>query len=158
MRIAVLANLKQNAPHWEGMSPDQWDDLDSPVTVNGIVDALRAGGHEATFIEASIHPPHNLVQSLLDYKPDLCFNIAESHFGDGREAQVPAILEMLRIPYTGSKVLTLAPYWVLRASSLSLRPGGRAPTMMSSRIRRKAISPTPSSITCRSSVTSASIA
>ena len=108
MRIAVLANLKQNAPHWEGMSPDQWDDLDSPVTVNGIVDALRAGGHEATFIEASIHPPHNLVQSLLDYKPDLCFNIAESHFGDGREAQVPAILEMLRIPYTGSKVLTLA--------------------------------------------------
>ena len=34
--------------------------------------------------------------------------IAESHFGDGREAQVPAILEMLRIPYTGSKVLTLA--------------------------------------------------
>ena len=26
----------------------------------------------------------------------------------GREAQVPALLEMLRIPYTGSKVMTLA--------------------------------------------------
>lgn len=108
MRIAVLANLKQNAPHWDGMSPDQWDDLDSPVTVDSIVNALRSAGHEATFIEASIYPPHNLIQRLIEYKPDLCFNIAESHFGDSREAQVPAILEMLRIPYTGSKVLTLA--------------------------------------------------
>lgn len=108
MRIAVLANLKKNAPHWDGMSPDQWDDLDSPVTVNSIIDALQSAGHEATFVEASIHPPHNLIQRLMEYKPDLCFNIAESHFGDSREAQVPAILEMLRIPYTGSKVLTLA--------------------------------------------------
>jgi D-alanine-D-alanine ligase len=41
-------------------------------------------------------------------KPDICFNICEGHFGDAREAQVPAILEMLRIPYTGSRVLTLA--------------------------------------------------
>jgi hypothetical protein len=29
MRVAVLANLKKNAPTWEGMLPDQWDDLDS---------------------------------------------------------------------------------------------------------------------------------
>src|SRR5206468_2575260 len=65
-------------------------------------------GHEAEFFEASLLPPFNLVQKLTDYKPDLCFNIAEGHFGDGREAQIPAILETLRIPYTGSKVLTLA--------------------------------------------------
>src|SRR5207237_6682480 len=36
------------------------------------------------------------------------FNICEGHFGDGREAQVPALLEMLQIPYTGSRVLSLA--------------------------------------------------
>ena len=41
-------------------------------------------------------------------KPDICFNICEGHCGDGREAHVPAILEMLRIPYTGQQVLTLA--------------------------------------------------
>jgi D-alanine-D-alanine ligase len=41
-------------------------------------------------------------------QPDICFNICEGHFGDSREAHVPAILEMLRVPYTGSKVLTLA--------------------------------------------------
>jgi D-alanine-D-alanine ligase len=38
--------------------------------------------------------------------PDICFNIAEGLGGDAREAQTPALLEMLRIPYTGSRVLT----------------------------------------------------
>jgi D-alanine-D-alanine ligase len=41
-------------------------------------------------------------------KPDICFNISEGHWGDSRESHVPALLEMLRIPYTGSGVLTLA--------------------------------------------------
>ena len=108
MRIAVLANLKKNAPRWEGMPDDQWDDLDSPRTVEAIVEALRNGGHEAEFVEASIHAPYDVIERLRAYQPDLCFNIAESHFGDGRESQIPGILEMLRIPYTGSKVLTLA--------------------------------------------------
>lgn len=108
MRIAVLANLKKNAPVWDGMAPDQWDDLDSPKTIEGIVNALIAGGHEAEFFEASLQPPFSLVERLNAYKPDLCFNIAEGHFGDGREAQIPSVLEALRLPYTGSKVMTLA--------------------------------------------------
>lgn len=108
MRIAVLANLKKNAPTWEGMSPDQWDDLDSPKTVNAIVAALQSGGHQAEFFEASILPPYSLIEKLTAYQPDLCFNIAESHFGDARESQIPAVLEMLRLPYTGSQVLALA--------------------------------------------------
>lgn len=108
MRIAVLANLKYNAPTWEGMPADRWDDLDSPKTIEAIITALESNGHEAELLEASILPPYNLVERLLAYQPDLCFNIAEGHFGDGREAQIPAILEMLRLPYTGSKVLTLA--------------------------------------------------
>jgi len=108
MRIAVLANLKKNAPKWDGMPADQWDDLDSPKTIDNLIKALEAGGHEAVFFEAQLQPPHNLMEKLLEYRPDLCFNIAESHFGDSRESQIPAVLEMLRIPYTGSKVLTLA--------------------------------------------------
>lgn len=103
-RVAVLANLKKNAPHWEGMPVDQWDDLDSESTVFALVNAIRAGGYEAEFIEGDLR----LVDELPRYKPDICFNICESQFGDAREAQVPALLEMLRLPYTGSKVLALA--------------------------------------------------
>ncbi|HMQ56246.1 MAG TPA: hypothetical protein PKE64_27855 [Anaerolineae bacterium] len=108
MRIALLANLKKNAPTWDGISPDQWDDLDSPKTIEGILTALRQGGHEAEFFEANILPPFNLVTQLTDYRPDLCFNIAEGHFGTGREAYIPTVLEQMKLPYTGSNGLTLA--------------------------------------------------
>lgn len=104
MRVALLANLKKNAPTWPGMPPDQWDDLDSEETVQAILEALEAGGHEAEFFEANL----SIVEALPKYKPDICFNIAESHFGDSRESQIPAILEMLRLPYTGSRVMALA--------------------------------------------------
>jgi D-alanine-D-alanine ligase len=104
MRVALLANLKKNAPSWAGMSPDRWDDLDSEETVGSILSALGAGGHQATFLEGD----GSLLTALPKLKPDLCFNICEGHVGDGREAQVPALLEMLRIPYTGSQVLALA--------------------------------------------------
>jgi D-alanine-D-alanine ligase len=103
-RVAVLANLKINAPKFPGMPTDQWDDLDSEKTVNALVEAIRQGGHECEFIEGD----YTLFNTLQKYQPDICFNICEGHFGDAREAQVPAILEMLRIPYTGSKVLTLS--------------------------------------------------
>jgi D-alanine-D-alanine ligase len=104
MKVAVLANLKKNAPSWPGISPDHWDDLDSEETIEAISQALEAGGHQVTFLEGDV----TLYDKLRKVNPDICFNICEGHFGDSREAQVPAILEMLRIPYTGSRVLTLA--------------------------------------------------
>jgi D-alanine-D-alanine ligase len=104
MQVALLANLKKNAPTWEGMSPDRWDDLDSEETIQAISEALASKGHRVTFLEGNL----TLVDSLAKLKPDICFNICEGYFGDGREAHVPSILEMMRIPYTGSRVLTLA--------------------------------------------------
>jgi D-alanine-D-alanine ligase len=104
MHVALLANLQKNAPILPGMSPDMWDDLDSELTINAITEALESGGHQVTFLEGD----NTLFDNLRQLKPDICFNICEGHFGDARESQVPAILEMLRIPYTGSKVLTLA--------------------------------------------------
>ncbi len=104
MNVAVLANLKVNAPRWDGMPPDQWDDLDSEKTVQSIIEAIEEGGHTATFVEGNVH----MADELHVLRPDICFNICEGHFGDAREAQVPALSEMLRIPYTGSRVLALA--------------------------------------------------
>ncbi|MBP7692153.1 MAG: hypothetical protein KA764_09565 [Anaerolineales bacterium] len=104
LKVAVLANLKTNAPKFPGMAEDHWDDLDSESTIEALHAALRAGGHETAFFEGDAE----LQGRLLSYQPDICFNICEGHFGDGREAQVPALLEMLRLPYTGSRVMTLA--------------------------------------------------
>ena len=104
LKVALLANLKKNAPKFEGMSDDYWDDLDSETTVEALLAAIRNGGHEAALYEGDATLPEKLMKT----RPDICFNICEAHFGDSREAQVPALLEMLRIPYTHSRVLTLA--------------------------------------------------
>jgi len=104
MRVALLANLKKNAPTWPGMAPDHWDDLDSEKTIAAIAAALESGGHQVTFLEGD----KTLYKTVQKLKPDICFNICEGHFGDSRESQVPAVLEMLQIPYTGSNILTLA--------------------------------------------------
>lgn len=104
LRVALLANLKKNAPHFPGMAEDHWDDLDSESTIQALQAAIEAGGHTCVFYEGDA----GLYDKLRADRPDLCFNICEGHFGDAREAQVPALLEMLRIPYTGSRVLTLS--------------------------------------------------
>ena len=104
MKVALIANLKQNAPTWPGILPNQWDDLDSWETIQAITIALEKSGHRVTFLEGDA----SLYNNLLAIKPDICFNICEGHFGNSPEAQIPAILELLRIPYTGSNILTQA--------------------------------------------------
>lgn len=104
MRVAVLANLKKNAPRADRSAPDAWAELDSDRTVDALVAVFQRAGHEAAFFEGDL----SLVQQLPAFAPDLCFNLCEGHFGDARESHVPALLEMLRIPYTGSGVKALA--------------------------------------------------
>ncbi len=104
-RVAVLANIKdENAPRPPGVPPDAYADFDHIETVNAIQAAIETDGHKTEFIIAD----ENLPYRLKEFKPDICFNIAEGLGGDAREAQVPALLEMLKIPYTGSRVLTNA--------------------------------------------------
>jgi D-alanine-D-alanine ligase len=46
-------------------------------------------------------------EKLRTLRPDFVFNIAEGLYGTSREGQIPAMLEMLQIPYLGSDPLTL---------------------------------------------------
>jgi len=41
-------------------------------------------------------------------KPDIVFNVTEGIYGISREAQIPAMLDLLKIPYTGSDPLALS--------------------------------------------------
>jgi D-alanine-D-alanine ligase len=104
LRIALLANLKINAPHGRGEPRDRWAELDSERTIESIAGALRQAGHKVNFLEGD----ESLYGRLLKGHFDIAFNMCEGHRGDSRESHVPAILEMLGVPYTGSKVLCLA--------------------------------------------------
>jgi D-alanine-D-alanine ligase len=104
-RVAVLANIKdESQPLPSGVPADAYADFDHVETIDCIRAGIESDGHETAFLMAD----ENLAFALQAYKPDICFNIAEGLGGDAREAQVPALLEMLRIPYTGSRVLTNA--------------------------------------------------
>lgn len=65
---------------------------------------MRAGDHDVHLVEAN----EDLPKWFLTHEVDLVFNIAEGTHGAHRESQVPAILESLGIPFTGSSSLTLA--------------------------------------------------
>ncbi|MDH5374310.1 MAG: ATP-grasp domain-containing protein [Candidatus Bathyarchaeota archaeon] len=97
MRIALILNTRRAESEFEV-------EYDPPHTVELIKHGILATGHEYLFIEAD----ENFVENIKALKPDLVFNRAEGLRGDSRESHVPAILEMLGIPYVGSNVLTTA--------------------------------------------------
>jgi len=104
LRVALLYNLKHNAIPEPGAPPDALAEYDSIETAQGLEDALRAGGHLVIPLEGD----KTLLDTIRQAEPDIAFNICEGHRGDARESQVPALLEMLGIPYTGSKILAHA--------------------------------------------------
>jgi len=104
MRVALVCNLKKHVVMTFGSPPDALAEYDSDDTAQALLAALRGGGHDVILLEGD----ETLVDTVRQAAPDVCFNIAEGLGGDAREAQVPALLEMLRIPYTGSRVLSQA--------------------------------------------------
>ena len=103
-RVAVLVNLKDEFEHELEEPPDAGAEFDRRETVEAIANALELDGH---WVHVCIGD-HSLAESLTNLRPHICFNIAEGLQGDAREAQAPALCELLGIPYTASRVLTNA--------------------------------------------------
>jgi D-alanine-D-alanine ligase len=109
MKIGISYDLKV-ATAADGLVlprlPDDFqEEFDSPATIEAIASVLRGLGHEVIFLGDG----RELLQRLLDQPPDFVFNFAEGQgIGRSREARVPAVLEMLGIPYSGSDPLTMA--------------------------------------------------
>jgi D-alanine--D-alanine ligase len=97
MRIALVLNTRHAETEFEV-------EYDPPHTIELIKHGIEETGNEYVFVEAD----ENFAENIKKAKPDLVFNRAEGLRGDSRESHVPAILEMLDIPYVGSNVLTTA--------------------------------------------------
>ena len=78
----------------------EWDDIHTIKAV----EAALASRHQVTLVEANL----DAFETYRRLRPDLVFNIAEGLHGASREAQIPAMLDMLGIPYTGSDPMTLS--------------------------------------------------
>lgn len=83
-------------------STDTYAEWDTWETINALKEALEQY-HTVTLIEAN----EDAFNKFRELRPDIVFNIAEGANGVSRESQIPAMLDMLQIPYTGSDALTL---------------------------------------------------
>lgn len=105
MKIGITFDLKEATPAAADVPDDHQEEFDSPATVEAIAAELRRLGHEPVPLG---NGPDMLARVLRD-PPDFVFNFAEGRgTSRSREARVPAVLEMLGIPFTGSDPLTLA--------------------------------------------------
>ena len=95
IKVCVAYNLKKNETFYP---PDAEAELDEYDTILAIRAALESAGYAVELFEANGELPGR----LNEHRPDIVFNIAEGLRGRAREAQLPAILDYLSIPYTGS--------------------------------------------------------
>lgn len=88
-----------------GFTEDETAEFDQEGTIVAIESALRALNYETDRIGNLKQLVSRLSQGD---RWDLVFNISEGMYGNGREAQVPALLDAYRIPYVFSSPLVLA--------------------------------------------------
>jgi len=105
MKIGLSYDLKTDIELGQPSADDTFEEYDYPETVALIATALEAGGNSVLRLGGG----RAFLQKILAEDVDIVFNIAEGRGGyRSREAQVPSVLEMLGIPYTGSDPQCLA--------------------------------------------------
>ena len=101
LRIGFTHNMKRVDSKG---GDDAEAEYDAPETIEAISQALESYGHVVLPLEATAELPRQLTDSPVD----LVFNIAEGVEGRNREAAVPALCELMGIPYTGLDAATLS--------------------------------------------------
>jgi D-alanine-D-alanine ligase len=104
MRIGLSYDLKAEVPDNITVD-DALEEYDSLETVEIISGAIETKGHQVVWLGGG----EQFLDSIRREEINFVFNIAEGRGNfRSREAQVPSVLEMLNIPYSGSDPQTLA--------------------------------------------------
>jgi D-alanine-D-alanine ligase len=105
MKIGISYDLKDSVPLKKEHPEDALEEYDSRETVEGLKAAIEAQGHSAVKLGGG----REFLANILQERVDFVFNISEG-LGNyrSREAQVPSVLEMLSIPYSGADPQCLA--------------------------------------------------
>ncbi|MEG1527560.1 MAG: ATP-grasp domain-containing protein [Clostridia bacterium] len=100
LTVGICYNVKK---HVDTSTIDAEAEYDNITTVEAIKHSLELCGCAVELFEED----GAILDKLKESHIDIVFNIAEGHGGRGREAQVPAILNLYGISYTGSDETTL---------------------------------------------------
>jgi len=107
MKIAFVYNQKPKVLDFSVPEAELYAEFDTPETIEAIRSAIVSNGYEVEMIEANEEAYEKLRQCR--GKVDLVFNFAEAMSdSEDREAHVPMICEILKMPYTGPRPLAAA--------------------------------------------------
>ncbi|MBC8483145.1 MAG: M20/M25/M40 family metallo-hydrolase [Thaumarchaeota archaeon] len=107
MKIALMYNKKKISPSDViNISDIPTQEHYSSKAIERVAKALEKGSHTVKLIEANMHAideMHDFMPKVMDGdRPGLVFNMAYGLQGHNRYTHVPALLEMLGVPYLGS--------------------------------------------------------
>jgi D-alanine-D-alanine ligase len=105
VKVVILYNLFERLQ--KGEEKDKLAEGAIIEEIEAVENAVRALGHQCIVmaVREEILP---VIHWLKEYQPDVVFNLCESVYGNSCwEMNVPALLDLFRIPYTGSSPLTL---------------------------------------------------
>ena len=105
MKIGLAYDLKQSIVAAPAAPVDALEEYDSAETVNLLAAAIEQAGHQPVKLGGG----REFLENVLGNPVNFVFNISEGRGAyRSREAQVPSVLEMLGIPYSGADPQTLA--------------------------------------------------
>ena len=105
LKVVILYNLLERLQ--KGEEKDLLAEGAIIEEIEAVENAVRSLGHQSLVIaiREDIFP---VIHWLKEYQPDVVFNLCESVYGNSCwEMNIPALLDLFRIPYTGSSPLTL---------------------------------------------------
>ena len=105
LKIVVLYNLLERLQ--KGEEKDILAEDGILEEIGAVEEAIQALGHQC-FVIAVRDEIFTVIHWLKEVRPDVVFNLCESVYGNScLEMNIPALLELFQIPYTGSPPLTL---------------------------------------------------
>jgi D-alanine-D-alanine ligase len=104
-RVVILYNLPERLER--GERKDFLAEEAILEEIGAVEEALRSLGHQG-YVMAIRDEIFTVIHWLKEIRPDVVFNLCESVYGNACwEMNIPALLDLFRIPYTGSSSLTL---------------------------------------------------
>jgi len=106
-RVALLVNSTNGHYELPPHAPaDALAEVDAAKYIEAYAEGIRLAGCEPLVREGV--PDLGVIGWLRETRPDFCFNVCEGFGGESREAQMPTLLEVMGLPYSGPTPLAAA--------------------------------------------------
>src|SRR5690349_9497839 len=102
MKVLALFDLPRPVDPDEQFPVDVLREKEDRPTEADVITCLTAMGHEVATLPVYDNVL-GVVEKIRAFAPDVVFNLCESFFNErSNEPNIPALLELLKVPYTGA--------------------------------------------------------